>query len=192
MTYLKKDELMISRRNLMISGALTLPIMLLGCETTQNAEITTKSFNVGKVKTYIKAGINAAKVILASISLIPSLSNYTTSLNTILAVVETKFDEFSLSVGDSLSVSYDNTSVQTIINSIINELDGLIYEISNIALKLLQETNILSKSDVDKIILTRDALTTIVSVFKTTIGAFISTASGSHSMSEQQALEILK
>lgn len=182
----------LSRRSMFacIAALGTMP-MLAACTTTQDGNTTTHTLNVAKIKAYAQAGLNAASTIGAVLALNPTFTSIALPISTVAAALNEKLNSFTAAVGDSIEISYDDTSVKSLVDSILAELDALLQTLGTALITLLKGELGADNSIVQKLTVARDALATIISVFKIMVGSFISTASGETSMSEVEALNAL-
>lgn len=182
----------LSRRTLFtyLAAFSAMPV-LAACTTTQDDNITTHTLNVAKIKAYAQVGLNAASTIGAVLALNPTFTAIALPISAVASALNEKLNSFTATVGDSLEISYDDTNVKTLVDSILTELDALSQTIGTALINLLKGELGADNTIVQKLTIARDALATIISVFKIMIGSFISTASGETSLSEAEALKVL-
>lgn len=158
-----------SRRNFLRSASLMAAGgTLTACTVTTNGEMTALTLNTARVKAYAQAGINAVTTIL-------SITAVSTAMGApAVAVIEaaggalsTEFSALASETNGSLTVSYDNTSFKT-------RIDTLLVDLNNVALALraglvaAQQT--VTNSVINTAIITFNALQTVIDAFEGALG----------------------
>ena len=184
---------MFSRRQILGASIPLSAAMVLGaCTTTQDGNVTTHTLNVAKIKAYAQAGLNAAATVTSVLALNPSFTVFVTPIRALADILTNTLEEFTAVSGDAITVSYDDTSIATLVNTLIDDLDKILITIGSVLLTIAKGTFGLGDSAVGKITVARDALATLISVFKILVGGFIATASGGEStMTEAEAFGAL-
>jgi hypothetical protein len=157
-----------SRRALFttLGGAALSATLLAGCTTMKDGGTTTVTLNVAKVKAYMEAGLNASATVLSTIALIPVFDTYTLPLKKAQAALMQAETVFVESFGDKLEVSYDDTSVKTLINSVINLIQQIADQIKVILSNMIQVGISVDTPTLNKVELMYNAIATILSIFK--------------------------
>lgn len=183
----------ISRRGLMtmLAAMSTMPL-LTSCETVTNGNTTTHTLNVAKIESYATAGLNAANTVASILALNPSFSVFVIPIRSVAEILGNSLVTFTNATGGKLEISYDDTNFKTLVDTLLDDLDKVLITIGGAVVSILKDNLGLETSLINKITLARDALATLVAVFKILVGGFISTASGSSPvMAESQALAVL-
>lgn len=183
----------ISRRGLMtmLAAMSTMPL-LASCETVTNGNTTTHTLNVAKIESYATAGLNAANTVVSILALNPSFLVFVAPIKVVSESLSKNLDVFSSVVGDKIEISYDDTNFKTLVNTLMDDLDRVLTLIGTSVVSILKDSLGLDSTLINRITVARDALATLVSVFKIMVGGFISTASGNEpTMTEAQALVAL-
>lgn len=183
----------VSRRKLLMAlAAVSLGTTLAGCETTKDGDTTTITLDVGKVTRYAQAGLNASSMVISILALNPSFSVFVAPIRSAADVLNNSLTAFTQATGDKVTISYDDTNFKTLVNTLLDDLDRILSIVGGVTVAIMKDNLGLNTSLVNKIVVARDALSTLISIFKVLVGGFISTASGTTaSMDEQQALSIL-
>jgi hypothetical protein len=167
--------------------------LLTACETITSGNETTHTLDVGKIKRYAQAGLNAAATITSILAMNPGFAVFIAPVRVAADVLNNSLNSFVAATGDKVTIGYDDTSFTSLVNTLADDLDKILTIISSVTVAILKDNLGLESNIVNKVILAKDALATLVSLFKVLIGGFISTASGpNQSLSEREALAILK
>lgn len=182
----------ISRRKIMMMTAmLGMGSLLTACETTTVGNTTTHTLNVAKVKMYATAGLNAANAVASVLALNPSFSVFVPPIRAASEMITNTLTSFTDVVGDKIEISYDDTNFKTLVDTLIDNLDQLLTTIGAASISILKDNLGLSTAFINKVVISRDALATLVSVFKIVVGDYVSTASGPGAMTEDEAFKVL-
>lgn len=183
----------LSRRSVFTAfAALSVTSLITACETITDGNTTTHSLDVGKVKRYAQAGLNAANTVVSILALNPSFLVFVAPIKVVSESLSKNLDVFSSVVGDKIEISYDDTNFKTLVNTLMDDLDRVLTLIGTSVVSILKDSLGLDSTLINRITVARDALATLVSVFKIMVGGFISTASGNEpTMTEAQALVAL-
>jgi hypothetical protein len=186
-----------NRRALLLglsAGAASLT--LAGCATMKDGHTTTVTLNVAKVTAYAQAGLNAITSVTDALALFPSLSTYTAPALKVEAALEEALGNFTTAAGSSVSVSYDDTSIKTLVDLVLAAIQSVASLIARVIEAMAAQAALgLSDRTVAKVKLVYDALTTIVSVFRALLSANPTTALATAPrlrMSEAQAVAVLR
>ncbi len=185
----------LSRRSILLGGAIGGALLLSGCATTTTGSVTTVTLNVAKVAAYAQAGLNAVTTVTDALSLFPALSTYTAPLKAVEDVLQAALANFTAAAGPNVTVSYDSTSIKTAVDSVLSAIQSIASQIATIIVAMAKQTALgLSDSTVSKVRLAHDALTTIISVFQALLTNTVAMNLGTGprlAMSEAQALRVL-
>lgn len=177
----------ISRRSFLRNAAAgTAAIGLSACTVATSNGVTTITLDVTKVKNYGQAGLNAAATVTSYLSTFPALTTYMAAITAAEVALSGALSAFSSAAGSTLTISYDDASWKTRVDSILTDLStvaGAIQSAISAAGSMLSGT---VQTDA-KVALS--ALQTIISVFKGLLG--ISSARVGTGMTEAQALAAL-
>ena len=163
-----------SRRSLL--GMMAATTMLAGCTTINKGSITTIIIDVAKVKTYATAGLNAAATIAAAMALVPAASAYGDALAVVTAALTATLTAFTSAAGSALTLTYNDSSIKTIIDSILGDLESLIKIIAQVAEAVAKSIFVSSTNITNTIQLVYSAMETVVLAFKTLLGVTSTTA----------------
>jgi hypothetical protein len=170
--------------------------MLAGCATTKDGHTTTVTLNVAKITAYAQLGLNAVTTVTDALALFPSLSAYVDPVKKIEGVLKVALANFSTAAGSSVSVSYDDTSVRTAVDSVLAAIQSVASEIATIVVAMAKQAALgLSDGTVSKVQLIHDALTTIIGAFRALLPATTAVALGEMprlAMSEARAVQVLR
>lgn len=166
--------------------------LLAGCKTVTDGSTTSVEINVSKVTQYAQAGINSANLIIGAVAAIPGLSVYTSMLSSISTLISKALIDFQSSVGDSVTISYNDSNYKTLVDSILDNISKIL-EILN---KIVSTDTVQSLGISDEIVkyinIVKTALGTVVNVYQIMIGLMVFTASsGTQTMTEGEALSTL-
>jgi hypothetical protein len=170
----------LNRRSFLTSvGAGTVgAVLLAGCTVTTVGSTTTATLNVAKINAYITAGLNAANTVATTLRLVPALAEYSAPLNKAVDTLQTAAVAFSGAVGDKVEISYNDASLNTIVDSVVAGIQDVLDVIMDVAAALVKQGVKISVDTLTKVQLARDALSTVVAVFKALITTSFTSTSG--------------
>ncbi|WP_233140468.1 hypothetical protein [Acetobacter sp. DsW_063] len=156
-----------------------------GCTVSTSGNVTTATLNVAKVVAYGQAGLNMLGTLTTLAAAFPALTTYATAGAAIETTLSAALTAFETAAGSSVSVSYDDTSYKTAIDSILADLQ----QADTVAANALSGAgSALSDSAKSTLSTGLSAIRTVVSVFQ---AALAGTSAGQLAMSEAQALRTL-
>ncbi|MBO1326844.1 hypothetical protein K2X14_17275, partial [Acetobacter sp. TBRC 12305] len=157
-----------SRRNfLRNSSFLAGALALAACSTVTTNGVTTITLDVTKVKNYGQAGLNAAATVASFLSAYPALAPYMAAVTLADTALSGALTAFSTAAGSTLTISYDDATWKTRVDSILTDLDTLAAAIEN---AIAGSGSILSASVIADAKTAYNALATVISVFKALLG----------------------
>ncbi|MBO1326843.1 hypothetical protein K2X14_17255, partial [Acetobacter sp. TBRC 12305] len=158
----------LSRRNFMRSSALGLSAAVLAaCTVATTNGVTTITLDVAKVKNYGQAGLNAAATVTSYLSSFPAMAPYALAITAAETALSGALGAFSTAAGSTLTISYDDATWKTRVDSILTDLDTLAAAIEN---AIAGAGSILSASVIADAKTAYNALATVISVFKALLG----------------------
>jgi hypothetical protein len=172
----------LSRRKLfsLVSGGVLAAGLLAGCTTTTVGSKTTASISVAKINAYVTAGLNAATTVGTTLTLFPELAKYAEPLNKAVSTLQSASDEFLNATGGTLVISYDDASVKTVVDSVFNGIQQILDVIGAVAIALAKGGLPISLDTITRVQVARDALATVVAVFKALIVTSFTSNTGTH------------
>lgn len=156
------------------------------CTVTKNGDVTTITLNVAKVKAFGQAGLNAVTTVLDITAVASAIGAPAVSvINVTDAVLSASLAAFASAAGSSLTVSYDNATMKT-------RIDSVLADIKKVAAALGAgvdgaKTKV-SSSVLSNVSVAIGSLDTIISVFEGLLGTVSARPA---TMSEAQALRNL-
>ena len=177
-----------TRRGIIKALAAGTAIGALGaCTISKSGNVTTITVNVAKVKAYGTAGINAVSTVLSIAAVASAIGAPTVAIiETASAALEAALASFASVAGSSVTVSYDDTSTKTAINSVLADLQTVAADLSS---ALTGASEKVSDNVLSDAVTALSALKTVVSVFEGLLGVV---SLSEPSMTEAQALRILR
>ncbi|MGE4522647.1 MAG: hypothetical protein AB7D19_09215 [Acetobacter sp.] len=157
----------LSRRSFLRSAALVGATALTACTVTATNGVTTITLDVTKVKNYGQAGLNAAATVTSFLSSFPALAPYALAITAAEAALSGALSAFSSAAGSTLTISYNDTTWKTRVDSILSDLDTLAAAIES---ALAGSGAVLSSSVLSNARTAYNALATLISVFKALLG----------------------
>lgn len=158
----------ISRRNFMRTSALGLSAAALAaCTAATTNGVTTITLNVTKVKNYGQAGLNAAATVTSYLSSFPTLAPYALAITAAAKALSVALGAFSTAAGSTLTITYNDATWKTRVDSILTDLDTLAAAIES---AIAGSGSILSASVIADARTADNALATVISVFKALLG----------------------
>lgn len=158
-----------SRRGFLRTLAACTTLGVLGaCTITKNGSVTTITVNVAKVKAYGQAGLNAVATVLSIAVVASAIGAPTVELIDVAdAALDAALTAFTSAAGSSVTVSYDDATMKTRINSVLADLQkvssllqsGLTGASTKVSSSILSDANA-----------ALSALKTFVSVFEGILG----------------------
>jgi len=182
----------ISRRKMLKTTFLgSLAISTGACVTTRVGTVTTVVIDVKKVKLYTTAGLNAAAAINAALAFVPAYTAISAVTTPIIALLNSDLQKFLTAVGDSATLTFDSNSPSSEVISILSDLDRLLVSASDVASTKTATTLGVSATTSNTLTLIHEALSTIITIFRSMLGLPISTSGNGGGMTEHQALVYL-
>lgn len=183
----------ISRRRLLTGSALALVAIpaiatLPGCEVSTVNGVTTVTLDVARIKNYGQAGLNTASLVTGYMSSFPALAAYTAPISAASALLSSEVGVFANAVGDKLTITYNNATWKTRVDSIFTDIEDVASKIND---GIKASVGVIPNSVVTDASNAYKALVTLVSVFKALIGSTASYAPGKAAMTRQMALDNL-
>lgn len=163
-------------------------IALAGCTTMTVGDTTTITLNVAKVTAYATAGLNAAQTVETALAPFPALTAYVAPIQATTALLQNAVAAFSAGVGNSVTVSYSDSSVRSLVDSVLAAIEQISGLIGNVVAAMIASGLKITDSTVNHVQVVQDAITTIVSVFRALLTASPAPAVA---MSEGRALVTL-
>ena len=157
----------ISRRNLLRTTGMAGMVALAACAVTTTNGVTTITLDVTKVKNYGQAGLNAAATVTSFLSSFPALAPYALAITAAETALSGALSAFSSAAGSTLTISYNDASWKTRVDSILSDLDTLAAAIES---ALAGSGSALSSSVLSNAKTAYNALATLISVFKALLG----------------------
>jgi hypothetical protein len=157
----------LSRRSFLRSSVLVGATALTACTVTTTNGVTTITLDVTKVKNYGQAGLNAAATVTSFLSTIPALASYALAITAAETALSGALSAFSSAAGSTLTISYNDASWKTRVDSILSDLDTLAAAIES---ALAGSGSALSSSVLSNAKTAYSALATLISVFKALLG----------------------
>jgi hypothetical protein len=157
----------LSRRSFLRSAALVGATALTACTVTTTNGVTTITLDVTKVKNYGQAGLNAAATVTSFLSSFPALAPYALAITAAETALSGALSAFSSAAGSTLTISYNDTTWKTRVDSILSDLDTLAAAIES---ALAGSGAVLSSSVLSNARTAYNALATLISVFKALLG----------------------
>lgn len=156
-----------SRRSFLRSAALVGAMALTACTVTTTNGVTTITLDVTKVKNYGQAGLNAAATVTSFLSSFPALAPYALAITAAETALSGALSAFSSAAGSTLTISYNDATWKTRVDSILSDLDTLAAAIES---ALSGSGAALSSSVLSNARTAYNALATLISVFKALLG----------------------
>lgn len=177
-----------SRRGfLRMLGACTAIGTLGACTITKIGGVTTITVNVAKVKAYGQAGINAVATVLSVAAVESAIGAPTVAvIETASVALSAALTAFGSAAGSRVTVSYDDTTMKTAINSVLADLQTVAVDLSS---AIMGAGTAVSSSILSDANTALSALKTVVSVFEGILGVVSLSAPP---MSETEALSVLR
>jgi hypothetical protein len=157
----------LSRRSFLRSSALVGATALTACTVTTTNGVTTVTLDVAKVKNYGQAGLNAAATVTSFLSSFPALAPYALAITAAETALSGALSAFSTAAGSTLTISYNDATWKTRVDSILSDLDTLAAAIES---ALAGSGAVLSSSVLSNARTAYNALATLISVFKALLG----------------------
>jgi hypothetical protein len=157
----------LSRRSFLRSAALVGATALTACTVTTTNGVTTITLDVAKVKNYGQAGLNAAATVTSFLSSFPALAPYALAITAAETALSGALSAFSTAAGSTLTISYNDASWKTRVDSILSDLDTLAAAIES---AIAGSGSVLSSSVLSNARTAYNALATLISVFKALLG----------------------
>ncbi|MCH4094644.1 MAG: hypothetical protein LKE96_10180 [Acetobacter peroxydans] len=157
----------LSRRSFLRSATLVGATALTACTVTTTNGVTTITLDVTKVKNYGQAGLNAAATVTSFLSSFPALAPYALAITAAETALSGALSAFSSAAGSTLTISYNDASWKTRVDSILSDLDTLAAAIES---ALAGSGSVLSSSVLSNARTAYNALATLISVFKALLG----------------------
>ncbi|GAB3588401.1 hypothetical protein [Acetobacter peroxydans] len=157
----------LSRRSFLRSAALVGATALTACTVTTTNGVTTITLDVTKVKNYGQAGLNAAATVTSFLSSFPALAPYALAITAAETALSGALSAFSSAAGSTLTISYNDATWKTRVDSILSDLDTLAAAIES---ALSGSGAALSSSVLSNARTAYNALATLISVFKALLG----------------------
>ncbi|GBR56549.1 twin-arginine translocation signal domain-containing protein [Gluconobacter sphaericus] len=167
-------------------GACTAIGALGACTITKNGSVTTVTINVAKVKAYGQAGLNAVSTILDITAVATAIGAPAVSvINIASAALDASLTAFASAAGSSVTVSYDNATMKTRIDSVLADLQKVA---SDLEAGLKGASSKVSSSILSDASVAVSSLSTVISVFEGLLGVVSARRA---TMTEAQALRNL-
>ncbi|MCP1214152.1 hypothetical protein [Acetobacter okinawensis] len=157
----------LSRRSLLRSSGLAGIALLAACAVATTNGVTTITLDVTKVKNYGQAGLNAAATVTSFLSTFPAMAPYALAITAAETALSGALSAFSSAAGSTLTISYNDTSWKTRVDSILTDLDTLGGAIES---AISGSGSTLSTSVIADAKTAYNALATVISVFKALLG----------------------
>ncbi|MBS0988058.1 hypothetical protein JK182_05120 [Acetobacter okinawensis] len=157
----------LSRRSLLRSSGLAGIALLAACTVATTNGVTTITLDVTKVKNYGQAGLNAAATVTSFLSTFPAMAPYALAITAAETALSGALSAFSSAAGSTLTISYNDTSWKTRVDSILTDLDTLGGAIESV---ISGSGSTLSTSVIADAKTAYNALATVISVFKALLG----------------------
>lgn len=157
----------LSRRGFLRSSALMGAMALTACTVTTTHGVTTITLDVARVKNYGQAGLNAAATVTSFLSAFPVLAPYALAITVAEKALSGALSAFSSAAGSTLSISYNDATWKTRVDSILSDLDTLSAAIES---AIAGSGAALSSSVLSNAKTAYGALVTLISVFKALLG----------------------
>ncbi|MFT9385509.1 hypothetical protein [Acetobacter sp.] len=152
---------------LMSAAALAGVAALPGCTVTNTNGVTTLTIDVAKVKNYGQAGLNAAATVTSYLSSFPTMAPYALAITAGATALSGALSAFSAATGSTLTISYDDATWKTRLDSILTGMETVG---DAIAKAIVGGASALPASVVTDAKTADNALATIISVFKALLG----------------------
>lgn len=156
-----------SRRSLLRSSGLAGIALLAACTVATTNGVTAITLDVTKVKNYGQAGLNAAATVTSFLSTFPAMAPYALAITAAETALSGALSAFSSAAGSTLTISYNDTSWKTRVDSILTDLDTLGGAIES---AISGSGSTLSTSVIADAKTAYNALATVISVFKALLG----------------------
>jgi hypothetical protein len=157
----------LSRRSFLRSSVLAGAAALTACTVTTTNGVTTITLDVAKVKNYGQAGLNAAATVTSFLSSFPALAPYALAITAAETALSGALSAFSTAAGSTLTISYNDATWKTRVDSILSDLDALAAAIES---AVAGSGSALSSSVLSNARMAYNALATLISVFKALLG----------------------
>ena len=156
------------------------------CTVTKNGDVTTITLNVAKVKAFGQAGLNAVTTVLDITAVASAIGAPAVSvINITDAALDASLTAFASAAGSSVTVSYDNATMKTRIDSVLADLQKVA---SDLEAGLKGASSKVSSSVLSDASVAVSSLSTVISVFEGLLGIVSARRA---TMSEAQALRNL-
>lgn len=161
-----------TRRNFMRTIVAGTAIGALGaCTITTSGGVTTLSLNVAKVVAYGQAGINAVSMILSVAAVSSAIGAPAVAIiNTSATALEAALAAFKTTAGSAVTVSYDNTSVKTAVDSVLSDLKTVA---ANLSSAVAGASTSVSSDILSTLNTTLKAVETVLSAFEAVLGVAV-------------------
>ncbi|MBO1329232.1 hypothetical protein OQ496_12765 [Acetobacter suratthaniensis] len=157
----------LSRRALLRSSGLAGLGLLAACTVTTTHGVTTITLDVAKVKNYGQAGLNAATTVTSFLSTLPVMAPYALAITAAETALSGALSAFSSAAGSTLTISYNDASWKTRVDSILSDLDTLSAAIES---AIAGSGAALTAPALSNAKTVYGALATLISVFKALLG----------------------
>lgn len=157
----------LSRRTFLRSTGLAGMAMLAACTVTTTNGVTTITLDVVKVKNYGQAGLDAASTVTSFLSTFPAMAPYALAITAAETALSGALSAFSSAAGSTLTISYNDATWKTRVDSILTDLDTLAAAIES---AISGSGSTLSTSVIADAKTAYNALATVISVFKALLG----------------------
>lgn len=157
----------LSRRSLLRSSGLAGIALLAACTVATTNGVTTITLDVTKVKNYGQAGLNAAATVTSFLSTFPAMAPYALAITAAETALSGALSSFSSAAGSTLTISYNDASWKTRVDSILTDLDELATAITS---AISGSGSVMSTTVIADAKTADNALATVISVFKALLG----------------------
>lgn len=157
----------LSRRSFLRWSALIGATALTACTVTTTNGVTTLTLDVARVKNYGQAGLNAAATVTGFLSTFPALAPYALAITAAETALSGALSAFSTAAGSTLTISYNDATWKTRVDSILTDLDTLAGAIES---AIAGSGSALSATVLTNAKTADSALATLISVFKALLG----------------------
>ncbi|MCH4023573.1 MAG: twin-arginine translocation signal domain-containing protein [Acetobacter sp.] len=159
----------ISRRKFLHHSALAATALTAGaCTITTSGQVTTLTLNVATIEKYAKAGISAVTTVIGIAAVSSALGPVVVSgIEAAGATLNAALAAFISAAGDTVTISYDDTSWKTQVDSLLDDLDTVVSKLST-ALTLLKTRA--GSSVVSTASMAVNAVQTVLNAFEALLG----------------------
>jgi len=153
-----------------------------------NNGVTTITLDVGRIKTYAQAGLNAVAMVLSMGAVSSAIGAPAVAVITAAdSALSAALDGFAAAAGNSLTITYGSTSIGTKVDSVFAALEAVS---ADLGAGITAALGALGSADAAKVTAVNDALKTVVSVFSAMAGDKAVSVRG-NAMPEVRALRVL-